>query len=350
MRNEVTASHSSLRPTNAASSGIALERSALKRIAERRNAPGLIYLTQWGLGLFATSGLVWLSLGTWWMWPAMLVHGVMLCVPVYAISHETCHGTVFRSRWLNDAVHWLSHLVYLEEPLHRRYTHTNHHTHTWHVGKDSQMPFDTPVGIKGWLIEASGVGLARFHIGVMWRLLTGRYSGIMREVAPAEELPKMTRNAWIFCSVYVLIACIIVQGVLWPLWFLVLPRLLGAPIMLLFTLPQHMEMQENSPFIQESTRSYFPCRLGRFLYMNMNHHIGHHLYPQIPFHALPALEEMLKDQLPQPDPGLLRTNWELFVVALRRSLGLSTKAPTIRQAPHMITEGGNIQTIAQRTM
>ena len=79
--------------------------------------------------------------------------------------------------------------------------------------------------------------------------------------------------------------------------------------------------------------------LVRFLYMNMNNHVEHHLYPQIPFYSLRSLRDELKDQLPDPDPGLLRTNWEVLSVVVRRSLGRNTKAATIRQAPHMITDG-----------
>ena len=337
-------------PTNAASSGIQLDRNELKKIARRRDAPGLIYLAKWATGLALTATLIWYCLGTLWVWPAMFLHGVMLCVPAYSLSHETCHGTAFRSRWLNETAMWISSIIYLEEHLHRRYTHTNHHSYTWHVDKDCQMPFDTPVGFKSWLIEASGIGLFRFHVNVMWRLLTRRYSEVMREVSPPGELAKMTRNAWVFFAVYVAIAVMIAAGISWPLWFLVLPRLLGTPVMMLFTLPQHMEMQENSPSIMESTRSYRTSWLGRFLYMNMNYHIGHHLYPQVPFYALPALEEAVREQLPKPDPGFFQTNWELFLVTLRRSLGMPTKAPTIRQAPHMITEGGSFQPIARRSM
>ena len=81
-------------PTNAASSGVTLDRKALKAIARRSDGPGLVYLAWWGAGLLTTGALVWLSLGSEWLWPAMFVHGVLLSVPAYAISHETCarHG------------------------------------------------------------------------------------------------------------------------------------------------------------------------------------------------------------------------------------------------------------------
>ena len=340
---------SSTTPTNAASSAVTLERKTLKAIARRSDRPGLVYLARWIGGLALTGTGVWATLGTPWVWPAMFVHGVLLTVPAYSFSHETAHGTAFRSRRVNEAVLWITSLIYMEEPLHRRYTHTNHHTFTWHVGKDSQMPFDTPMTFGGWLAEISGLALMRFHLRALGQLATGRYTDIMMSVAPAEELPRMTRNARFFLAVYAGIGVGVAAGVAWPLWFLVLPRVLGAPVMLLFTLIQHVELQENAPSIPDSTRSFCTSRLGSFLYMNMNNHVEHHLFPQVPFYALPMLRDVLAVQVPVPDPGFLRTNWEVLLVVIRRSLGRNTRATSIRQAPHMISEGGHAR-IAQRTM
>ena len=335
-------------PTSAASSGITLDRKVLKSIARRTDRPGVAYLATWMTGLMLTGAGVWMTLGTLWVWPAMLAHGVLLTVPAYSFSHETAHGTAFRTRWLNEAVLWVTSLVYAEEPLHRRYTHTNHHSFTWHVGKDSQMPFDTPLTFGGWIAEISGYALARFHAGVLWRLATGRYTKTMRNLIPAQELPTLTRNARIFLSIYGGMAALLAAGVMWPLWFLVLPRVLGGPVMLLFTLIQHVEMQENSPSIIDSTRSFRTTWLGRFLYMNMNNHVEHHLYPQVPFYALPRLRDAIADQVPAPDTGYFRTNWEVLTVVIRRSLGRNTRASSIRQAPQMISEGGHAR-ITRRT-
>lgn len=336
--------------TNAASSGVRLDKKTLKAVAQRSDRPGLLYLAQWLVALVAAACLVWASLGSAWVWPAMAVMGIILTVPAYAISHETAHGTAFRSRRLNEVVFWVTSFLYMEEPLHRRYTHTNHHSFTWHVGKDSQMPFDTPMDLKGWLLEASGLALLRFQAGVFWHLATRRYTNTMTMVAPPAALAKMTRNAHLFLLGYLVIALLIFSGQSWLLWYLVLPRLLGAPVMLLFTLIQHVELKENAASILDSTRSFRTWWPGRFLYMNMNNHVEHHLYPQVPFHALPKLATALAGQLPEPDQGFFRCNWEVFVVTLRRSLGLSTKAPSIRQAPHMISDGGSFERVARRTM
>ena len=212
------------------------------------------------------------------------------------------------------------------------------------------MPFDTPMALGGWLQEVSGFALMRFHASVMLRLASGRHSDMMRMVAPDDELRKMSRNVWVFLAVYASIGVAITLGVHWLAWFLVLPRLLGAPVMLLFTLIQHVEMAENAPSILQSTRSFRTGWLGRFLYMHMNNHVEHHLYPQVPFFALPALHEAVASQVPAPDPGFVRTNWEVFTVVVRRTLGLAARAASIRQAPHMVTFDGVKQRIAHRTM
>ena len=81
----------------------------------------------------------------------------------------------------------------------------------------------------------------------------------------------------------------------------------------------------------------------------MNNHVEHHLYPQVPFHALPKLRDAVADQVPAPDPGFFRTNREVLTVVIRRSLGRNTRARSIRQAPHMISEGAFAPS-AQRTM
>ncbi len=336
-------------PTNAASSGITLERKALKALCRRSDRPGLVFLAKWAACLLATGYLVHLAMGSLWLWPAMFVYGTVISLPGYAMSHESAHGTAFRTRWLNELVFWVTSLIYMEEPLHRRYTHTNHHTYTWHVGKDSQMPFDTPVTLRVWLLEMSGWALTHFHFITLMRLVSGRYTEVMKRVIPTDEFPRIRRNACIFLTIYLVIAAGILLGASWLLWYLVIPLFLGRIAVVAFGLIQHVEMAENAPSIIDSTRSFRTNRLASFLYLNMENHIEHHLYPQVPFYSLPALHEVLREQLPEPDPGFWRTNLEALSVAIRRTLKRNTRAWSIRQAPHMITEGG-FEKVATRSM
>ncbi len=325
--------------TNAASSGINLDKKIMKNFAKRSDLPGLIFLLKIFLILILLGIFVYQSLGTLWLIPAELLFGTVLTVSMYSLSHEAAHGTAFKTRWVNEVAFWISSLIYMEEPLHRRYTHTNHHTFTWHIGKDTQMPFDTPMNFSGWVLEISGLALLKFHIGVMKNLVLRQYTEQMRLAVPHDKLPKLTRNARVFLLIYFGIFICIVNGFIWPFWFIILPRIMGTPIFMMFSLIQHVELKENASSILESTRSFNTNWFARLIYMNMNFHVEHHLYPQIPFHSLPNLNKVISYQLPKPDPGFWKTNWEVLLVVIKRSLGLNTKANTIRQAPHMISNG-----------
>ena len=61
-----------------------------------------------------------------------------------------------------------------------------------------------------------------------------------------------------------------------------------------------------------NTRTIMLGPVLRFLYFNMNYHIEHHLYQNIPFHALPRLHEALAQQLPQAPKSLLAAWKEIF--------------------------------------
>ena len=56
----------------------------------------------------------------------------------------------------------------------------------------------------------------------------------------------------------------------------------------------------------------------RMLYWNMNYHIEHHLFPQVPFHALPALHEAVRDQCPPPTGGILGAMSEIATMIHRQ--------------------------------
>ena len=44
----------------------------------------------------------------------------------------------------------------------------------------------------------------------------------------------------------------------------------------------------------------------------MNYHVEHHMFPMVPFHALPRLHELIKDDLPPPNPSILDAYREMI--------------------------------------
>ena len=320
--------------TNAKTSGIRLGKKELKALMRRSDRPGLIYLGCWLVLLAITGAMVLWSMGTWWLVLTLPLYSGFFAVSVYALSHECAHGTAFRTRRLNEAVFWFTSLLYYEEPLHRRYSHASHHTHTWIEGEDNQMPFaPIPLTFWGWVEEILGLGLYWHQTRMFIAHTMGRFSEDVKRVTPESELPRMQRNTQICVAIYVGGAAVsIAMGWMWPVWLIVIPRVLGGPIMNAFILMQHVEMAENQPNIVQSTRSFRTNWFFQFLYFNMNHHIEHHLYPTVPFHALPDLGAVLEDQLPEPDAGFLSTHWEVLKITIRRSLGQDDRSTKIRQA------------------
>ena len=61
--------------TNAASSGVHLERKTLKSLCRRSDTPGLVFLAKWVLSLLLTGYLVHLAMGSAWLWPALFAYG-----------------------------------------------------------------------------------------------------------------------------------------------------------------------------------------------------------------------------------------------------------------------------------
>ena len=313
-------------PTNAASSGVTLDRQQVRQLMKRSDWPGLLWLGAWIALLLSSGSLLYLAEGTAWYIPMLVVYGSFLALPAYALSHECAHGTAFRSRRINETLFWISSILYFEEPYYRRYAHARHHSYTWINGLDAQMPFATPMTFSGWLLEISGIGYFAHILKVTLANAFGRFSEAVREITPKSELPRLKWGARAFLGAYLAIAIAIVLGAEFLLWYLVIPRLLGNPLLYLYTLIQHVDMEEDQLDLRKSTRSFETNRFSRFLYMNMNYHVEHHMYPTVPFHALPALNAAVRDQLPEPDPGFFLTNYRVLKTIVARSLGRSPMA------------------------
>ena len=73
----------------------------LKELSRRSDGRGLARLAAHSVMLAVTGYGVWLAGGTWWLVPAMVVHGIVIAF-LFCAHHEFIHRTVFRARWLND--------------------------------------------------------------------------------------------------------------------------------------------------------------------------------------------------------------------------------------------------------
>jgi fatty acid desaturase len=103
----------------------------------------------------------------------------------------------------------------------------------------------------------------------------------------------------------------------------------GGWIINLYINTQHMCMGEDQYDHRETTRSIRCGPIGRLLYWNMNYHIEHHLYPTVPFHALPALNRRVGTELPPAAGHVLTVNSQIVraIARQRREPGFHLGPP-----------------------
>ena len=70
--------------------------------------------------------------------------------------------------------------------------------------------------------------------------------------------------------------------------------------MLYFGCTQHLGLAEDVLDHRLNSRTVYMNPIFRFLYWNMNYHVEHHLFPLIPYHALPKLHAAIKADCPSP--------------------------------------------------
>jgi fatty acid desaturase len=87
--------------------------------------------------------------------------------------------------------------------------------------------------------------------------------------------------------------------------------LIGHCFLASYTAAEHNGLPHEGSIV-EKTRSIAAPAFVKFLMWNMPYHAEHHSYPAVPFHALPQLHELMKEELihkGQDHPGF---HWMVF--------------------------------------
>ena len=101
--------------------------------------------------------------------------------------------------------------------------------------------------------------------------------------------------------------------------------------MLIYGYTQHAGLAENVLDHRLNCRTVYMNWINRYLYWNMDYHVEHHMFPLVPYHALPKLHALVKADMPAAYNGLLEAYREIIPALLRQ-----TKDPTYyvkRQLP-----------------
>ena len=268
--------------------------------------------------LFAGIGVaLWPS---WWSAPFWLAYGVLYGSASDARWHECGHRTAFRTEWMNTVVHHIASFMLMRNPYVWRRSHVRHHTDTVIVGRDPEIVAMRPPDLLRVLLNLFGL----VDVVVFGRRMVLHTSGRMHpeelEYARADELRKVVLTARIWLAIYAAVAGLALWlGSVLPLMIVGLPRLYGAWHHVMTGLLQHLGLAENVTDHRLNTRTVLMNPISRFIYLNMNYHLEHHMFTMVPYYNLPKLHALVQGQVPAPDPSILAAFRRLLPV-LRRQL------------------------------
>jgi fatty acid desaturase len=285
-----------------------MDGDTMRHLSRRSNTRGLLQLAVHATCLLASGTLIWASRGTYWLPPAIILHGVMLNF-LFCALHETIHRSAFASRWANDAVAAVCSALLLLPREYFRLFHFAHHRFTQDPARDPELAQPHPTTFISYLWRLTGAPnwIKRLTI-TLQHALTGR---VPQPFIPAVKRPTIVREArylWI-CYLGVVVLSLAFRSTA-ALFYWVFPLIAGQPFLRLFLLSEHAGCAAaDSPFA--NTRTTYTNAAVRLLAWQMSFHVEHHAFPAIPFHALGKVNVYVRGHIEVSAPGY---------VALHRTL------------------------------
>ena len=273
----------------------ALDRAALLRLSARSDAPSLLRLAGHLAAIAAGAALVWLAGDVIWLkLPAMLALGFSLTT-LFAPMHECVHGTPFASRRLNRIVGWLTGAAVGWNATYYRRFHAWHHRYTQDPENDPELLTPKPRNAWEYAQRLSGLPYYVMQLRTLFDCATGRIRSL--PFIPERGVAEVRRSAWLQIALYgaVAAASVAFQSTAALVYWL-LPMLMAQPLMRIILLAEHTGCSEDRNALT-NTRTTLTLWPVRFLMWNMPFHAEHHLYPSVPWHALPEAHRQVRSRL-----------------------------------------------------
>lgn len=258
----------------------------LNRVSD---GPGLRHLS-FHFALILGTG-AWIAMG-WPFWQLLLVpQGIAICF-LFTLEHEATHKTPFATHWINEWVGRICGLMLILPFEWFRYFHLAHHRFTNIPDKDPELLSGAkPQTWAAYLWHVSGLP---YWWGMGRQVIANAIGRNLDDYIPDRARARVRREARIMLVIYALAGLsLFVTPLLWWVW--VLPCLLGQPFLRLYLLAEHGRCAFVANMF-ENTRTTYTNRIIRFLAWNMPYHVEHHTLPQVPFHRLKDLHDLMQGQ------------------------------------------------------
>ena len=162
---------------------------------------------------------------------------------------------------------------------------------------------------------------------------------------PVEEHRRVVVEARVYVTILaaVIVWCLLVTSIL-PLLFIGLPTFYGFWMVVFFGATQHAGLREDVLDHRLNTRTVHMNPVFRILYLNMNYHLEHHMFPTVPYRNLPALHDALGADLPPPARSTVAAYREILGAALAQrrdpesEVGRVVPASAVAETPEVGAE------------
>jgi fatty acid desaturase len=295
-------------------------RKVIKELMQRSDGPAIrdsIILYGTMIALAAAGIVLWPS---WWSVPFFLAYAVLYGSASDSRWHECGHGTAFKTGWMNDVVYHIASFMVVRNPYVWRWSHARHHTDTYIVGRDPEIAIMRP----SQLLKFAGLyfglpGVLLDWVKMLRYAFTGKVGAEEATFIPATEHSKVIFVARIWTVIYAATFVLAYYlGSILPFLVIGLPRLYGGWQHVMVGLLQHGGLADNVNDHRLNSRTVIMGPVNRFIYWNMNYHLEHHMFPMVPYHALPRLHDLIKDDLPAPTMGIIAAYREMWPILKRQ--------------------------------
>lgn len=294
-------------------------REEMNKLLERKDTPAIIDTFIWfGLIIGAASLFVaWWP--NWYAWLPYLIYCALYAGSSDSRWHESSHGTAFKTDWMNNALYEVASFMVFRQSVPWRWSHTRHHSDTIIRGRDPEIAVPRPPDIPGILLQLFALKSAPAELRKIIKHAFGTMDPATATYIPENEHTRVFLRARIYLTIYV---AVIASSLYWstaiPFMLVILPTLLGSWLMVMYGMTQHAGLAENVLDHRLNCRTVYMNRLNRFLYWNMNYHLEHHMFPLVPYHNLPKLHRLVKEDCPPVYPSILAAYQEIIPTLIKQ--------------------------------
>ncbi|MBC7960552.1 MAG: fatty acid desaturase [Vallitaleaceae bacterium] len=295
-----------------------LDKKELKKLLARDDSHAWFYVGGWLLLILIFATVAILLYPTVWSIPVFIIYGILISAS-NARWHECSHGTPFKTDWLNEATFYIATTMEMRDVVSTRWEHALHHSYTIFEGVDQEILLKRPPNL---LYACLDFFYLKSGPTLMWNTLQHAFGIVSKNAklcVPETDFKRMFWWSRATLLPYILAVILaVVIGSWLPILLIVLPRFYGGFLQWIYILLQHGGLAENVWDHRLNCRTVYFNKFNAFLYMEMQYHVEHHMYPMVPFHALRALREQVKDQLPEINKSIFDGLKEMVPALLKQ--------------------------------